>query len=140
MYWVLTSEKYPTAIRGTDARGGISLVTADKPLAPLELNDKIPIALSKLVMECCRANPAERPASMKQVAARLAVVQKLWRQHRENMRAQRREALQPAADRAERDTDEPLAARDRSASDAGPDADGDARLDDQPVQSAGGEE
>ena len=24
MYWVLTSEKYPTAIRGTDARGGIS--------------------------------------------------------------------------------------------------------------------
>ncbi len=94
MYWVLTSEKYPTAIRGTDARGGINLVTSDKPIAPVELNDKIPVSLSVLVMECCRENPGERPADMKQVGSRLAVVQKLWRKYRENVRAERHAAGQ----------------------------------------------
>ena len=86
MYWVLTSMKYPTAIRGADDRGGISLVTSEKPIAPVELNDKIPISLSQLVMECCREDPMERPADMKQVVARLAVVQKLWKKYRQSMR------------------------------------------------------
>ena len=89
MYWVLTSEKYPTAIRGTDARSGINLVTSDKPIAPIELNDKIPLSLSILVMECCREDPDERPADMKQMGARLAVVQKLWRKYREKVRTDR---------------------------------------------------
>lgn len=89
MYWVLTSAKYPTAIRGPDERGGISLVTSENPMAPIELNDKIPISLSQLVMDCCRENPGERPADMKQVLARLVVVQKLWKKYRESVRAQR---------------------------------------------------
>ena len=99
MYWVLTSEKYPTAIRGADARGGINLVTSDKPIAPIELNDKIPLSLSILVMECCRENPDERPADMKQMSARLAVVQKLWRKYREKVRAgaRRTGTAQPGA-------------------------------------------
>jgi serine/threonine-protein kinase len=88
MYWVLTSETYPTAIRGPDARGGINVVKSRKPIAPVEHNSKIPLALSALVMECCRDNPAERPADMKQVIARLAVVQRLWMQYREGVRAQ----------------------------------------------------
>lgn len=86
MYWVLTSMKYPTAIRGADERGGIGLITSDKPIAPVELNDKIPVSLSQLVMECCRENPSERPNDMKQVVTRLAVVQKLWKKYRESMR------------------------------------------------------
>ena len=94
MYWVLTSEMYPTVIRGTDARSGISLVTSDKPIAPIELNDKIPLSLSILVMECCREDPNERPADMKQMGARLAVVQKLWRKYREKVRAGRHVAEQ----------------------------------------------
>ncbi|MCH7595672.1 MAG: serine/threonine protein kinase [Planctomycetes bacterium] len=106
MYWVLTSENYPTAIRGADARGGISLISADKPLAPIELNDKIPLALSTLVMECCRDNPADRPSDMKQVAARLTVVGKLWKKTRENLRAQRQADRRPAADST---SGEPLA-------------------------------
>ena len=89
MYWLLTSEKYPTAIRGADSRGGISLISSDRPVAPIELNDKIPISLSKLVMECCREDPAERPADMKEVMARLAVVEKLWRTYRESVRTKR---------------------------------------------------
>lgn len=86
MYWVLTSEKYPTALRGTDMNSGISLTDADKPIAPIEWNDKIPLSLSKLVMECCRDNPNERPSDMKQVDSRLTVVQNLWRKHREKIR------------------------------------------------------
>ena len=89
MYWVLTSEKYPTAIRGTDARGGINIITADKPIAPIELNDKIPLSLSKLIMECCRDNPHSRPADMKQVISRLEVVQRIWAKQREAHRAER---------------------------------------------------
>jgi len=88
MYWVLTSEKYPTELRGLDVRGGISLMSPGKPVAPVELNDKIPVSLSNLVMECCRENPAERPGDMKQLGARLTVVQRLWKKHRDNIRAQ----------------------------------------------------
>lgn len=89
MYWVLTSENYPTELQGQEPGRGFKLSSA-KPIAPVELNAKIPLSLSNLVMECCRENPAERPADMKQVTARLAMVQKLWRKHREEIRAQRR--------------------------------------------------
>ena len=89
MYWVLTSENYPTAMRGTDKRGGINIITADKPIAPIELNDKIPLSLSKLIMECCRDNPHSRPADMKQVVSRLEVVQRIWAKQREAHRAER---------------------------------------------------
>ena len=95
MYWVLTLMKYPTEIRGADSRGGISLVTSDKPIAPIELNDKIPLALSKLIMECCREKPTDRPADMKQLAARLDVVQKLWKKQREALRAERQSGILP---------------------------------------------
>jgi len=90
MYWTLTSMNYPTAIRGQDARPGVAVLAHDKPVAPIELNDKIPLALSKLVMECCSENPADRPADMKQVSARLTVVQGLWRKFREDVRAGKR--------------------------------------------------
>ncbi len=101
MYWVLTSEKYPTEIRGTDARGGISLMTSDKPVAPIELNDKIPLGLSNFVMECCRANPTERAADMKKVGARLAVIQKLWRRHLDGLRADRVPGILPSGNNEE---------------------------------------
>ncbi len=97
MYWVLTSEKYPTEIRGIDSAAGINVVASRKPVAPTELNDKIPISLSKFVMECCREKPMERPADMTQVIARLAVVRKLWRKYRESIRSQRRVASLPPA-------------------------------------------
>ena len=99
MYWVLTSENYPTAIRGNDARGGVKLISADRPIAPIELNDKIPLSLSNLVMECCKDNPDERPSDMKLVGSRLSVVQKLWRKHRENARAEKNPAAQPPSPR-----------------------------------------
>jgi hypothetical protein len=101
MYWVLTSEKYPTALQGTDPRAGHRLVTADKVLAPIELNDKIPLSLSNLVMECCRENPAERPADMKQVASRLTAIQNLWKKQLDQLRSQPKGKDQAVADGAE---------------------------------------
>lgn len=95
MYWVLLSENYPTAIRGADVRGGINLIQADKPIAPIELNDKIPLSLSQLVMECCRDNPKERPSDMTQIASRLAVVKKLWKKYMNDLRAERRAEAEP---------------------------------------------
>lgn len=94
MYWVLLSENYPTAIRGLDASGKISLINPDKPIAPIELNDKIPLALSQFVMECCRDNPADRPADMIQVASRLSVIQKRWKEYRNDVRKERRTAAE----------------------------------------------
>ena len=79
MYWLLTSENYPTALRNEKPRGGVNLISADKPLAPNELNDKIPLALSRLVMECCRDNPQERPGDMMQLSSRLEALKKMWR-------------------------------------------------------------
>jgi serine/threonine-protein kinase len=106
MYWVLTSENYPTEIRGRDSRGGIGLLSAKRPVAPIELNDKIPLSLSKLVMECCSERPADRPADMKQVVARLAVVHKLWRKYRESIKTQGRGPLPPPDTRTTQTTED----------------------------------
>jgi len=92
MYWVLTSEKYPTELRGPDQRGGINVLTANKPIAPVELNNKIPLALSQLVMDCCKSNPKDRPSDMRQVMARLSVVRKLWTKYLEGLRGPKPEA------------------------------------------------
>lgn len=89
MYWVLTSENYPTILRNQAERGGMNLQSADKPIAPVELNDKIPVALSNLVMECCEERPDKRPADMQQLGSRLNFVQKMWRKYREGLRAEK---------------------------------------------------
>jgi len=82
MYWLLTSENYPTAMRNVTARGGIDLMSAESPLAPHELNDRIPLPLSKLVMECCRDNPNERPRDMKELSKRLEAIKRFWQKSR----------------------------------------------------------
>jgi len=82
MYWVLTDTAYPTDIRQSVRLGGIDIVTSRDVLTPKEINPKIPTVLSQLVMDCCRAHPAERPADMKQVQRRLEVVQRMWRKQR----------------------------------------------------------
>lgn len=86
MYWLLTSENYPTALRHENTRGGINLISADNPLAPHELNDRIPLALSKLVMECCRDNPNARPGDMQELSRRLEAITKLWKKSRSDAR------------------------------------------------------
>ncbi len=98
MYWMLTSQNYPTAIRSQDPTNRQSITLPPTPVAPIDINDKIPLSLSTLVMECCRENPGERPADMKLVDARLAVVQDLWRKQRETMRSKLRAGAMPDLD------------------------------------------
>ena len=92
MYWVLTDRPYPTDIRQTVRKGSIDLVGPDEAATPKEINTKIPAVLSQLVMDCCRANPSERPADMKQLQSRLQVVQRMWRKQRLAIRAKGRAA------------------------------------------------
>jgi serine/threonine-protein kinase len=86
MYWLLTSRNFPTLLAEPGGRGA-ALVDSSPPVAPIDLNDKIPRPLSNLVMECCRENPAERPADMRRLGDRLEVIQKTWLKELESSRA-----------------------------------------------------
>lgn len=96
MYWVLTGHTHPTELPA-GMRAGIELVRGDKPLTPKEINPKFPLALSQLVMDCCKSNPKERPQDMKQVEGRLRVIQSMWRKKLDELKAQRRDGA-PAPD------------------------------------------
>jgi len=70
MYWLLTGQFVPTMIPKKNA-AGLSL-RVDRPFpAPAELNDQVPPALSRLVMECVNKKPEDRPRSMAAVIDRL---------------------------------------------------------------------
>lgn len=94
MYWVLTGKSFPTSLPA-QLRSKVEVVKTDKPQTPREINEKTPLALSQLIMDCCKSNPTERPADMGQVESRLKVVQTLWRQKLEELKAARREAPAP---------------------------------------------
>jgi len=107
MYWLLTSENYPTALRNEKPRGGVNLISADRPLAPNELNDKIPLALSRLVMECCRDNPEERPSDMLELSARLEALRKMWNKARKDTKKGRERDNGSVLDQATPSAEEP---------------------------------
>lgn len=74
MYWCLTGgQKLPTAF--TVKKGGDNSFLVDTAIkTPNELNPEVPEALSNLVMECVRTNPAKRPADFKEIVPRLEVM------------------------------------------------------------------
>ncbi|HRX87216.1 MAG TPA: serine/threonine-protein kinase [Phycisphaerae bacterium] len=89
MYWVLTGANYPTELPA-HLRSGVEVVKSERPLSPKEINDKFPLALSQLIMDCCKTNPKDRPQTMAQVESRLQLVQKLWRSKLDDLRASKR--------------------------------------------------
>lgn len=71
MYWALTGRAYPTDL-GSDAMGTrVAVVGPPSPRSPRELDESAPLALSELVMDCCRTNPSDRPADMSLVLKRI---------------------------------------------------------------------
>ena len=69
MYWALTGKNVPTLIpRKNDSLG---LAVHKNCPAPHELRKKVPAEVSKLVMDCVKDNPAERPRSMLTVISEL---------------------------------------------------------------------
>jgi len=69
MYWALTGKNVPTLIPKKIKTVG--LYEPQKSLAPHELKHQIPVGVSKLVMDCVKEDPAERPGNMVEVISRL---------------------------------------------------------------------
>lgn len=69
MYWALTGKNVPTLI--PKKKSGLGLVIPKNCPAPHEVVKKVPIGVSKLVMDCIKDNPAERPRNMMMVMSRL---------------------------------------------------------------------
>jgi len=69
MYWALTGRNVPTLI--PKKKNDLSLVAPEPFPAPHELKKQIPVGVSKLVMDCAKNDPSERPRNMMTVISRL---------------------------------------------------------------------
>ena len=69
IYWALTGKNIPTLY--TVDRGEHSFLVDDRIDSPMDINPRVPLALSNLVMECISSKPDKRPASMEHVIHRL---------------------------------------------------------------------
>jgi len=77
LYWAITGQAFPTVMPSKKRATGIDLVGPRDATLPHELKPNIPAALSRLVMDCCRANPKDRPNDMREVIHRLEVAQQI---------------------------------------------------------------
>jgi len=68
MYWALTGKNVPTLIPKTNSYG---LPVTQPRRAPHELKKQIPVRISRLVMDCVKDDPAERPRNMMTIVSRL---------------------------------------------------------------------
>ena len=74
MYWALTGKNVPTLIPKKTLlakRSGLGSYEPNRCIPPHELRPRLPIGISKLVMDCIKQDPAERPANMVEVMSRL---------------------------------------------------------------------
>jgi serine/threonine-protein kinase len=68
MYWALTGKTVPTLIGKKDPFG---LPIQETLRPPHEVRTRIPVGISKLVMDCVEEDPAKRPTDMMTVISRL---------------------------------------------------------------------
>lgn len=69
MYWALTGKNVPTMIPQAN---DIAAMMGQKGFAaPHEIYNKIPISVSRLVVDCVKEEPVKRPKSMSDVISRL---------------------------------------------------------------------
>jgi serine/threonine-protein kinase len=71
MYWAITGKNVPTLIPKKNEYG---LPITEHLRAPHEIKKRIPAGISKLVMDCIKENPAERPPNMVTVVSRLDLI------------------------------------------------------------------
>jgi len=72
MYWALTGKNVPTLIPKKSS--SIGTVPPRNYPAPHELKPRIPERISKLVMDCVKDEPAQRPINMMMVITRLDLI------------------------------------------------------------------
>jgi len=70
LYWALTGKVIPT-LYTVNKKGDNSFLLDTRIDTPQDLNPKVPIAISNLVMECVSTRPSKRPADMDQMITRL---------------------------------------------------------------------
>lgn len=75
LYWAVTGRNYPTVMPSNKRWGSIGLVGPREAPPPDELNPAVPTALSRLIMDCCKENPKDRPGEMQEIIRRLEVSQ-----------------------------------------------------------------
>jgi len=68
MYWAITGQNVPTLIPKKDNFG---LPVTEVCRAPHEIRKQMPLAISKLVMDCIKDNPVDRPSNMMILVSRL---------------------------------------------------------------------
>ena len=71
MYWALTGKNAPTLIPKKNEYG---LPVIEPLRAPREIKRRIPAGVSKLVMDCIKDDPAERPSNMMTLISRLDLI------------------------------------------------------------------
>lgn len=69
MYWAFTGKNVPTLIPKKTNR--VAVVVAKNFPAPHEFHKRIPLGVSKLVTDCVKDEPAERPVNMTYVISRM---------------------------------------------------------------------
>lgn len=81
LYWVLLRDVIPTALPPKDESnlfsGALDVDMVEPPVPPHERNPAIHPLLSRLVLDCVRVEPDERPATMDVVIARLEALEDL---------------------------------------------------------------
>lgn len=79
LYWVLTGRAYPTAYTNmvTKKPERLGIAHSRGVPAPRDINEAVPIPLSRLVMESCNEKPYQRPRDMRNVISRLEAVHHL---------------------------------------------------------------
>lgn len=77
LYWVLTGRAYPTIYPRGSRPGSINLTAPRGVPTPRDLNEAVPTALSRFVMESCHLERRDRPRDMKTVIQKLEAVHHL---------------------------------------------------------------
>jgi serine/threonine-protein kinase len=70
LYWALCGRHIPT-LYTVNKKGQNSFLLDSRIESPQDLNPKVPMAISNLVMDCISTSAAKRPADMEQVITRL---------------------------------------------------------------------
>jgi serine/threonine-protein kinase len=78
MYWVVTGKWFRTLVTvASPTARRIALESQRDNDPPHELDPRVPLPLSRLILECCEAAKERRPRDMREVLSRLEVVEQV---------------------------------------------------------------
>lgn len=72
MYWALTGHNVPTLI--PKKKSSLTVEVPEPCQSPHEMRNQVPKNVSKLVMNCVKDDPAERPRNMREVISMLDII------------------------------------------------------------------